>query len=152
MMCCIFIHGKYVQTYYQYEVCQRVNNLRYADDTALLTGNEKELSELTRKINEGGKQFGMKIDIKKTKAMVVSKQPHLPKINVAIDGQHIEQITSHMYLGSLITEDVRSEKEIKRRIMIARTTFTNMKTLLLCRDITMNAILRAIKCYTGMAN
>ena len=49
------------------------NNLRYADDTASLTGNEKELSELTSKINEVGKQFGMKINIKKTKAMVVSK-------------------------------------------------------------------------------
>ena len=32
------------------------NNLRYADDTALLAGNEKELSELTSKINEVGKQ------------------------------------------------------------------------------------------------
>ena len=31
------------------------NNLRYADDTALLAGDEKELSELTGKINEVGK-------------------------------------------------------------------------------------------------
>ena len=37
------------------------NNLRYADDTALLTGNEKELSELSSKINEVGKQCGKKI-------------------------------------------------------------------------------------------
>ena len=49
------------------------NNLRYADATALLAGNEKERSELTSKINEVGKQFGMEINIKKTKAMVVSK-------------------------------------------------------------------------------
>ena len=38
----------------------------HADDTALLAGNKKELSELTSKINEVGKQFGMKINIKKT--------------------------------------------------------------------------------------
>ena len=60
------------------------NNLRYADDTALLAGNEKELTELTSKINEVGKQFGMEINIKKTKAMVVSKKPNSPKINIAI--------------------------------------------------------------------
>ena len=36
------------------------NNLGYADDAALLTGNEKELS-LTSKINEVGKQFERKI-------------------------------------------------------------------------------------------
>ena len=39
------------------------NNLRYADDTALLAGNEKELSGLKTKIDEVGKQFGMKINI-----------------------------------------------------------------------------------------
>ena len=31
------------------------NNVRYADDTALLAGNEKELADLTSKINEVGK-------------------------------------------------------------------------------------------------
>ena len=123
------------------------NNLRYADDTALLAGNEKELTELTSKINEVGKQFGMKTNIKKTKAMVVSKKPNTHKINIAIDGQHIEQVTSYMYLDSLITEDGRCEKEIKRRIMIARTTFTNMRTLLSCRCINLKTRLRAIKCY-----
>ena len=123
------------------------NNLRYADDTALLAGNEKELSELISKINEVGKQFGMKINIKKTKAMVVSKKPNSPKINIAIDGEQIEQVTSYMYLGSSITEDGRSEKEIKRRIMIARSTFTNMRTLLSCRGIYLETRLRTIECY-----
>ena len=47
--------------------CKKYNNLRYmyADDTALLTGNEKDPSELglINKINEVGKQCGMKINI-----------------------------------------------------------------------------------------
>ena len=60
--------------------------------------------------------------------------------------EHIEQVASYMYLGSLITEDGRSEKEIKR-IMIARSTFTNMRTLLSCRGINLKTRLRAIKCY-----
>ena len=90
----------------------------------------KKNSDLTSKLNEVGKQFGMKINIKKTKAMVVSKEPKSPKkLNIAIDGQHIEQVTSFVYLGSLITEDVRSENEIKKRRMIARSTFTNMRTI-----------------------
>ena len=124
------------------------NNIRYAGDTALLAGNEKELSELTSKINEVGKQFGMKINIKKINAMVVSNKPNSPKINIVIDGQKIEQVTCYMvYLGSLITEDGRSEKDIKRRKMIAWTTFTNMRTLLSCRGINLKTRLRAIKCY-----
>ena len=79
--------------------------------------------------------------------MVVSKKPNSTKINIAIDGEQIEQVASYMYLGSLITEDGRSEKEIKRRIMIARNTFTNMRTLLSCRGINLKTRLRAIKCY-----
>ena len=98
-------------------------------DMLMILYYEKELSELISKINEVGKQFGIKINIKKTKAMVVSKKPNSPKINIAIDGEQIEQVTSYMYLGSLITEDGRSEKEIKRRIMIARSTFTNIRTI-----------------------
>ena len=91
----------------------------------------------------------MTISIKKTKAMFVSKKPNSPKINIAIYGQQIEQVASYMYLGSLITvtDDGRSEKEIKRRIMIARTTLTNMRTLLSCRGINLKTRLRAIKCY-----
>ena len=51
-----------------------------------------------------------------------------------------------IYLGSLIVEDGRSDKEIKRRIMIARITFTNTRTLLSCRG-NLKTRLRAIKCY-----
>ena len=37
----------------------------------------------------------MKINIKKPKAMVVSKKPKSQKINIVIDGQPIEQVTSY---------------------------------------------------------
>ena len=57
---------------------KRYNNLRYSDDTALLAGNEKGLP-LICKINEIGKQFGLKIKIMKTKALVVSKNDIHPK-------------------------------------------------------------------------
>ena len=73
----------------------------------------------------------MKINIMKTKAMVASKKPNSPKINIALDGQQIGQVT-HI---NVYWEHGRSEYEIKRRIMIAWTTFTNMRTLLSCRGI-----------------
>ena len=44
----------------------------------------------------------------------------------------LEHVTSYAYLGSLVTEDGQSEKETKRSLMIARSTFTNLMTLLLC--------------------
>ena len=71
-----FIHGK--DFHYKHEGCQRgrqtllQQSFFYADDTALLAGNEKELTELTSKMNEVGKQFVMKINIKKNKAQWLS--------------------------------------------------------------------------------
>ena len=51
-----------------------------------------------------------------------------------------------MHFGSLISEDGRFEKEIKRRITVARTTSTNMRSPS-CRGISLKTRLRPIKCY-----
>ena len=53
-------------------------------------------------------------------------------VTIAIDahGQHVELVTSFVCLGRSITEDGKSEKETKRRIMIARATFINMGTII----------------------
>ena len=63
--------------------------------------------------------YGMKINRKKTKLMRISKQ--LGKVKLLIDGYQIEQVSSFCYLGSMIMEDGRSEKEIKCRIGIAKS-------------------------------
>ena len=55
------------------------NNLRYADDTALLAGNEKELSELTSKINEVGKQFGLKLISRRPRQWLSARNQIHPK-------------------------------------------------------------------------
>ena len=48
--------------------CRRsINNLRYADDTTLMTESEKELKSLLIKVNEESKKAGLKLNIQKTK-------------------------------------------------------------------------------------
>ena len=39
-----------------------INNLRYADDTALLACNEKDLQELVTTVNDKGKPYGMEMN------------------------------------------------------------------------------------------
>ena len=41
--------------------------MRYADDTAITAENENELQILAERVNKEGKDFGMKMNIKKTK-------------------------------------------------------------------------------------
>ena len=49
------------------------------------------------------------------------------------DVLHLNSYTEKVfryYYGNLVTENGTSENDIKRRIMIVRTTFTTMRTLL----------------------
>ena len=61
----------------------------------------------------------MKMNAKKTKSMVISKNCPSPRINMSIDGEPINQVDTFTYLGQQITEDGKNENEILRLISIA---------------------------------
>ena len=46
-----------------------INNLRYADDTTLMAGSEKELESLLMKVKEENEKVGLKLNIQKTKIL-----------------------------------------------------------------------------------
>ena len=47
---------------------RNINNLRYADDTTLMTESE-ELKSLLMKVKEEGEKAGLKLSVQKTKIM-----------------------------------------------------------------------------------
>ena len=48
---------------------RNINNLRYADDTTLMTASKEELKSLLMKVKEGSEKVGLKFNIQKTKIM-----------------------------------------------------------------------------------
>ena len=48
---------------------RNINNLRYADDTTLITESEEELKGLLIKVKEESEKVGLKLNIQKTKIM-----------------------------------------------------------------------------------
>ena len=48
---------------------RNINNLRYADDTALMAESEEELKSLFMKVQEESEKVGLKLNIQKTKIM-----------------------------------------------------------------------------------
>ena len=48
------------------------NNLRYADDTTLMAESEEKLKSLLMKVKEESENFGLKLNIQKTKIMASS--------------------------------------------------------------------------------
>ena len=45
-----------------------INNLRYADDTTLMTESEEELKSLLIKVKEGSEKAGLKLNIQKLRS------------------------------------------------------------------------------------
>ena len=49
-----------------------INNLRFADDIDLIAGTNSELQELTNRLSEASKDYGMEVSKEKSKTMVNS--------------------------------------------------------------------------------
>ena len=51
---------------------RHINNLRYTDDTTLMSESEEELKSLLMKLKEESEKVGLKFNIQKTKIMAFS--------------------------------------------------------------------------------
>jgi len=85
---------------------ENVTNLRYADDAVLIADSRKKLQRMLNKLNSKCKAYGMSMNVKKTKVMVMSKEGDA-QCNIKLDQVVLEQVNRYKYLGSWITEDSR---------------------------------------------
>ena len=87
---------------------RNINNLRYTDDTTLMSKSEQELKSLLMKMKEESEKVGLKLNIQKTKIMASA-----PITSWQIDGDTMETMTDLIFLGSQITADGDCSHEIK---------------------------------------
>ena len=109
-----------------------INNLRYADDTTLMTESEEELKSLLMRVKEKSENVGLKLDIQKTKIMASG-----PITSWEIDGETVETVSDFIFWGSKITADGDCSHEIKRHFLLGRKVMTNLDSIFKSRDITL---------------
>ena len=78
---------------------RNINNLRYADDTTLMSESE-ELKVLLMKVKEKSEKVDLKLNIQKTKIMA-----SCPITSWQTDGEPMETVTDIIFLGSKLTAD-----------------------------------------------
>src|SRR5207244_13533077 len=100
----------------------------FADDQSMIAKSEAGLQKIMDGLNSTSLEYGMKINIKKTKVMKISKVGG--EVNITINGTKIEQVKSFKYLGHTMTDDGRCEHEINSRIDQAKEAFGDRKELL----------------------
>ena len=109
---------------------RNVNNLRYADDTTLMTESKEELKSLLMKVKEESEKVGLKLNIQKTKIMASR-----PNTSWQTDGK---TVTDFIFGGSKITADGDCSHEIKRCLLLERKVMTNLEGMLKSRDVTLS--------------
>lgn len=123
-----------------------LNNLRFADDTVIVTNNIGDLQSMMQRLNMCCREFGLKMNLKKTKFMIISKS-NIANTRLDIEHTEIERVVAYKYLGTWITSNVDQTKEIKARVEVARSSFFKLKKFLTCRDLSLEIRMRMLRCY-----
>ena len=85
-----------------------INNVRYGDDTILMTESEEELKSLLMKVKNESEQTGLKLNIQKTKIMASR-----PITSWQIDEETMETVIEFIFLGSKITKMVTAAMKLE---------------------------------------
>ena len=124
-----------------------ISNLRYVDDTVLVSNTEEGLQRLVTEASIESAKAGLGMNVKKTKTMVISKSPEEAKTEIKINNETLEQVTTFKYLGQTITPDGKNEQEISIKIATAKNRFQQLYKVLTSKKISMKLRHRLLVCY-----
>ena len=110
---------------------EKIFDLAFADDIALLDSNENKLQECTNNLKNNAEKVGLRFNVKKCEVM--STLDTNPKIK--IENEEVKKTEAFTYLGSKITECGKSTDEIKCRIGKAGSAFGSLNKIMRARNI-----------------
>ena len=97
-----------------------------------LAGEEEELANLVERLDKASTTYGMEISAEKTKLMTDNTSGI--NIEIIVNGQKLERVTSFKYLGSVITDE-GSKPVILSRIAQATAALTRLKPVWIDKSI-----------------
>ena len=115
---------------------ERLNNLRFADDTVLLCNSKEEITDMIQVVSDKSAERGLLLNVKKTKILVVDSNRE--------DTSAFKEVDDFIYLGSTITNKGNSAPEIRRRLAMAREAVSKMGNIWRRRRVSLNLKLRVL--------
>ena len=89
-----------------------LSNLHFADYIILCTETPQELQHMLQELSDESRRMGLKMNIAKTKLMVVDNTP------INVNNALIENFQGYVHLGQYYSiKEKNQDKEIQRRIM-----------------------------------
>src|SRR3989441_12234748 len=106
------------------------------------------MQKMIDRLNGTCKAYGMEINVKKTKVMIMNgtAKPKGMQRCIALDKVPLEQETRFKYLGSWITENARSDEDIRARVETAKAVFWQNRELL-TSSIRLSTKMKILNCH-----
>ena len=103
--------------------------IKFVDDMAFLAEYERMLKNMLMELNDRCEDYGMKINITKTKSMVIGRKPK--EIDKGFKDEPVEQVDRFKYLECNISSYMNCRQEVKQRIAMEKEAF-NRKRCIFC--------------------
>ena len=93
----------------------KLRDLRYADDTALLSTTTEGLHQLIHSVKDHSENKGLFLNITIKKTKIVDTDRCKKTSDITVDGETVECLENFEYIGSKIEGNGKCSNEIKRR-------------------------------------
>jgi hypothetical protein len=120
--------------------------LAYADDVNLLGENIDTIKRNTETLIDAGKEFGLQLNVEKTKYMLLSRQQNVGRnLDVKIANRSFGSVSQFKYLGTTVTNQNLIQEEIKRRLNSGNDCYHSVQKLLSSHLLSRNVNIRIYK-------
>ena len=101
-----------------------LSHLTFAGDICLCTNTTRTLQQMLQELSDESRPMGLKMNIAKTKVMVVDKTP------INMNNVLIENVQGYVYLGQHYSlKENNQDKEIQRRIMAGSAAYAKHRDI-----------------------
>ena len=125
-----------------------INQVLFADDTALVADSEAGLGRLVEEFDRVCRRRKLKVNVGKSKVMRCSKEVGGRQLNIVLNGERLEEVDSFKYLGSVISACSDSVKEVKSRVNEVAKVQGGLKVMFNSKSLSMQVKRRL---YEGIA-
>ena len=110
----------------QWTLLTQLDDLHFADDLALLSHNKKQMQNKTDLLKVVSEKTGLKINKGKTEVMKINTSVTTP---ITVVGEHVKEVESFVYLGSVVDKKGGTDQDVKARVGKARGAFVLLKKI-----------------------
>ena len=122
-----------------------IHELQYADDAATVARQPQHLQEQLTILNEAYRRAGLQVNVQKTEVLNMPNNTGQP---ITINNEHLKEVGHFTYLGSVISENGKNDREVTNRIQQASAAFGRLRDrVFLNRDLHLHtkvAVYRAV--------